>query len=112
MVELLGDAVALHFDDYQSVATYPTDLTAWVEQGRDLNQWQIPQLLADLQALRASRTVRLPGSLTEVQPAQYIVLEEPSGRVRQGLREVVDFVVFVEIPFDIALARKLVENIS
>lgn len=111
VAELLGDAAMLHFDDYQPVATYPTDIAGWVEQGRSLDEWKIPQLLDDLKALRSGRAVILPDG-REVLPASYIVLEEPSGRVRAGLRELIDFSIFVDIPLDIALARKVTQYLA
>lgn len=106
--QLLGDAATIHFDDYQPVAQYPSDMVRWIDEGKDLDAWVIPQLLADLQGLRNGRPIVHPISGQTVQPAKYIVLEEPSGRARKGLRELVDYVVFIDIPFDIALARKVV----
>jgi hypothetical protein len=109
---LLGDAVVLHFDDYEPVANYPTDLGPWLEAGRNLDAWQIPQLLDDLKALREGQAISLPVGKGRIQPAKFIVLEEPSGRVRSGLRELIDFVVLIELPLEIALARKVVEYLN
>lgn len=112
VAELLGDAVALHFDDYKSVAKYPKypeEIPQWIEAGRDLDAWEIPQLLNDLRALRNGQAISLPADKGEIGPAGIIVLEEPSGRERAGLRELVDIVVLLDIPLDIALARKVVE---
>ncbi|MBI1881083.1 MAG: hypothetical protein HYR94_23130, partial [Chloroflexi bacterium] len=79
VADLLGDATVLHFDDYQSVARYPqfpTDFPRWVEEGKDLDAWKIPQLLDDLKALRAGKTIVLPTREDKVQPARFIVLVE------------------------------------
>jgi uridine kinase len=112
VADMLGDAVVLRFDDYQPVATWPADLAKWAEEGKQLDAWEIPQLLDDLKALRNRQAISLPAGQGEVKPAKFVVLEEPSGRVRAGLREVVDFVVLVEVPLEIALARKVVEYLS
>jgi uridine kinase len=32
---LVDDGIALHFDDYQPVANYPTDLAGWIDAGKD-----------------------------------------------------------------------------
>lgn len=114
VAELLDDAVALHFDDYKSVAKYPKypeEMPQWIKAGRDLNAWEIPQLLDDLKALRNGQTISLPADKGKIGPARVMVLEEPSGRERAGLRELVDFVVLLDIPLDIALARKVVEEL-
>jgi uridine kinase len=115
VADLLGDAARLHFDDYQSVAQYPqfpTDFPRWIEEGKDLDAWKIPQLLDDLKLLRAGKTIVLPAKQDEVRPARFIVLEEPSGRERAGLRGLIDFVVLLDLPLEIGLARKVVEYFS
>jgi uridine kinase len=84
VTELLGDAVALHFDDYKSVAKYPKhpeEMPQWIEKGRDLDAWEIPQLLDDLKALRSGQAISLPADKGELGPASVIVLEEPSARL-------------------------------
>jgi uridine kinase len=114
----LGDAVALHFDDYKSVARYPADmanpagLANWVKEGKDLDAWEIPQLLDDLKALRNGQEISLPADRGEIEPAKFIVLEEPSGRARAGLQELIDMVVLIDLPLEIALARQVTDYIS
>ena len=112
VAEILGDAVTLHFDDYKSVATYPTNLARWVAAGKDLDAWQIPQLLNDLCALRSNESIVLPDGKGKIEPATFIVLEEPSGRERTGMRALIDYVVLVDLPLEIALSRKLVQDLQ
>jgi hypothetical protein len=38
-------------------------LGPWLEAGRDLDAWQIPQLLDDLKALREGKAISLPDLL-------------------------------------------------
>jgi uridine kinase len=112
---LLGDAVTLHFDDYQSVAVYPKfpdGIRQWIEEGCDLDAWQIPQLIDDLAKLRSGIAILRPTDQGEIAPARFIVLEEPSGRTRAGLRNLVDFVVLVDLPLEIALARKVAQDLQ
>ncbi|MBV7335733.1 hypothetical protein KFU94_47335 [Chloroflexi bacterium TSY] len=118
VTNLLGDAVALHFDDYKSVAKYPADmsnpmgLANWIKAGKNLDAWEIPQLLGDLKKLRNGQAISLPDSQGQIEPARFIVLEEPSGRARTGLQELIDMVVLIDLPLEIALARQVVEYIS
>src|SRR5438105_4636463 len=59
LVARLGDAIALHFDDYEASSIYP-DITQWLADGADPNQFQTPQLSADLRALSAGEAITLP----------------------------------------------------
>jgi uridine kinase len=111
VVALLGEANALFYDSYESVAKWHPDSRQWVEQGCDPNQWvSIPQLAEDIRALREGRAIALQESGQIVEPAPYIVLEEPWGRERDELRPLIDFVAHVDIPLDIALCRKLLRE--
>jgi hypothetical protein len=106
LVARLGDAVALYFDDYETSSIYP-DLNQWLAQGADPNQFQTPQLSADLRALRAGTAITLPHNGHVVHPARVIVLEEPFGRERTEVADLIDVVVCIDLPLAIALARKL-----
>jgi uridine kinase len=107
----LGEAIALYYDAYAGVARWHPSCREWVEQGCDPNAWvTIPRLAEDLRALRAGRAIALPGSGRVIDPAPYIVLEEPWGRDRDELRPWIDFVAHVSIPLDISLCRKLLRE--
>jgi uridine kinase len=43
-------------------------------------------------------------------PSKYILLEEPSGRERQEIREYIDLVVYIDVPQDVCVTR-LVERV-
>jgi uridine kinase len=126
----LGEAVALHFDDYRAVSTYPPDLRAWLDGGADPNAWQTPRLSADLRALRRGQAITLPGRSVwriddhhprghavpvsegpagghRLESRRYVVVEEPFGRTRAELAPLVDFVAHLDVPLEVALARQL-----
>lgn len=111
-VELLGDAVALHFDDYMSVSTYPHDLRQWLEEGADVDVWKTPRLAEDIRSLRAGRAIALPGSGTVVEPADVLVIEEPFGKMRREMAGLIDFAVHIDVPADVLLARRLLRRLS
>jgi uridine kinase len=104
---LLGDAVCLHFDDYKPVSMYPADLTAWVASGSNPNEWQTPQLADDLRTLRSGRAISVPGTDERTEPKPYIVLEDPFGRAREEMAPSIDFAAYIDVPLDVAMARKL-----
>jgi uridine kinase len=119
---LLGEAVTFYFDDYSE---YPPDVDQWLQEGGDLKQWETPRLTEDLRALKfgaplvlseAARFHREAVGETHPQgilePARFIVMEEPFGRERPGLETLVDFVVGLDTPLDLALARRLLRDVE
>ena len=111
-VELLGDAVALHFDDYISVSVYPSDLRQWLEEGADVEVWRTPRLADDIRALRAGHAVTLPETGAVVAPADVLVLEEPFGKMRREMMGLIDLAVHIDVPLDVMLARRLLRRLS
>jgi uridine kinase len=105
--ELLGEAACLHFDDYAAVSEYPADLAAWVAAGADPNAWRTPALAADLRALKQGRAVSLPGGKGVVEPRPYLLVEEPLGRARAEMAPEIDLVVYLDLPPDVAIVRKI-----
>lgn len=82
VTSLLKDAVSLYFDDYASVSKYPSNFSEWIREGADPNQWETPQLIEDLQALRQGKSISLPDNKGMIKTASFIVMEEPFGRER------------------------------
>src|ERR1044072_4046672 len=72
-VALLGDAVALHFDDYATVSSYPPNLEERARQGPNVDEWKTPRLASDLRALRSGQSISLPEDRGILQPAGFIV---------------------------------------
>jgi uridine kinase len=111
VTELLGDAVSLYFDDYAGSLVCPTDLRQWVARGADPAEWINPDLAHDLRLLRDGHEVARPGREL-LAPARYVVLEEPFGRARPSVTPLVDFAVFLALPLEVALARRLLRQLS
>ncbi|MBD2107023.1 hypothetical protein [Nodosilinea sp. FACHB-13] len=109
---LLEDAVSFYFDDYVCVSKYPSDFSQWIREGADLNQWETLQLLEDLQALRHGKAISLPENQEIIQSASFIVIEEPFGRERAKMSELIDFVAYINLPLEVALARRLLRDIE
>ena len=111
-VEILGNAAALHFDDYISVSTYPPDLQQWLAEGADVDVWRTPRLSDDIRALRAGKAVALPESGAVVEPAEVLVLEEPFGKMRREMAGLIDLALHIDVPIDVMLARRLLRRLS
>ena len=48
LVQLLGDAVAVYFDEFDDTTIHPPDMRAWLLEGGDFNAWQAPVLAEHL----------------------------------------------------------------
>ena len=86
---------------------YPEDFKAWLQSGADPNDWKTPQLVQDLQSLRAGVAVSHPRNGVSLEPKPVIVVEEPFGRARDEMNANVDFAAHINLPLDLALVRLL-----
>lgn len=109
LVKRLDDAISLSLDEYEASSIYPPAIQ-WLKEGADPNQFQTPQLVADVRALKAGKAIIHPETKLEMKPGRYLILEEPFGRGREALRGLIDFLVYVDIPLEIAHARKLLRK--
>ncbi len=77
LVHRLGDAEALHFDDYSPryfpTSKYPNDIAKWIADGADPSAWETPQLVLDLRALRQGKSITLPGYKEVSRPTTFII---------------------------------------
>lgn len=105
--ELVGAAV-LRVDDYYD--SFPGGLDGvvrWLDDGADPNQWQYPGLADDVRALASGQAIADRKTGQRLEPAQVILVEEWFGRSRSEMAEVIDLVVFVDTPLEVALMRRL-----
>lgn len=108
IANLLGDASCFYFDDYGEQMQQPEDGLKWIESGANLAEFVLPQFGADVRKLSQGETVISPTGRT-VEPAKFIVIEEPFGRGRADISGLVDFSVCIETPMEIALARRILD---
>ena len=109
LIARLGNANALSLDDYQDTSIYPP-VGKWLEGGADPNQFETPTFIADVLALMEGRSILHPITGEVVQPARYLLLEEHFGRARDCMRGLIDFLIYIEIPLEIAHARKILRK--
>lgn len=107
LAEALGDASLLIFDHYEQYIQMPQDMAQWLRDGANPKEILVPKLKEDLLTLLAGGTVTDPRDGMLIAPAKYILLEEPSGREREEIRELVDLVVYVDTPQDVCVTRMI-----
>jgi len=111
LAELLQDSVALYFDDYDESSVIPESFQSWFEDGADYEAFETPVFTDHIRSLKAGKAVVYPGGL-KIEPAKYIVVDAPMGRVHSDSGRYIDFMVFIETPLDIAMARRLSRELA
>ena len=106
LVSQLGSANLLSLDEYESSSIYPST-AKWLEGGANPDEFQSPQLVADITALKNGKGIIHPLTGRKMNTASFLIIEEPFGRERSALRDLIDFVIYIDVPLDIAYARKL-----
>ena len=102
---LTGHTNILRLDDYDS-SSYPRAVK-WIEGGADPNEFQTPQFVSDILALKKGKSILHPETNKEVKPAHFLFIEEPFGRGREAISGLIDFSIYIDTPLEIALARRL-----
>ncbi|MCW3095225.1 MAG: hypothetical protein JWL77_843 [Chthonomonadaceae bacterium] len=111
IAEQFGDASCFYFDDYGEAMQQPEDGLRWIAEGADLTAFTLPQFGEDVRRLRRGEVVVTPTG-RRVDPASFLVIEEPFGAGRNDMADLVDFSVFIDTPMEVALARRLLESVE
>jgi uridine kinase len=91
LAQRIENAEAMYFDDYHP---------------------NYGNLTNDLQDLRRGNHVTYPEDDRRIDAGKVIILEEPTGRTRRGMRDKIDFLVYVNLPLEVSLARVLLRSIK
>lgn len=104
------DATTIHFDHYEKLSEEPEQfLMKWMKNGADFNDFSVPGLPTDLDKLKRGEPVIDPLTGREITSKKYIIFEMPLGKEHRETAEYIDLLIWIEIPLDIALARKIKE---
>ena len=112
LAEVLGDAAALHFDDYDDTNVHPDDHRSWFADGADYDAYELPVFTCHLETLKAGGRVRYPIDGAILGPVRYVVADAPLGREHSASRRFIDLMVFVDTPLDIAMARRILRDVE
>jgi uridine kinase len=110
----LGDAVTLHFDRYEGLPdnTGPRNVREWLRGDSHPDAWQRPRFVMDLERLRRGEAITDPRGGARRGPAACVVVDGPFGRVWSPTRALIDLVVCVDLPLEIALARRVLRTVE
>jgi uridine kinase len=104
----LADSTSIQFDHFERMTERPIeDVRLWIQEGADVDKLPVPGLAEALDALKLGRAVVDPLTGAEIPAAKHILLETQFGRRHKATGRHIDFLIWIDTPLDIALARKV-----
>lgn len=111
LAEKLTDSCSIHFDDYETPDTYPKNPLDLMKNGVDFNMVKSPLLAQHLQALKNGEPVTTPRGEV-LSPTRFIIFEGPLGYAQHETGQFIDFLVFIDTPLEVGLARRFVRSFA
>ena len=108
VLKILPDSSAIHVDDYQRITQEPVQqLSHWLQSGADFDALEIPVLGDHLARLKRGEPVVEPIRMTPIEARKYILFETHFGRAHQDTGAHIDYLVWLDTPREVALARNV-----
>lgn len=95
----LSNAQTLHFDDYVFEGEVD-NFYQWVLDGADYNVWNLEPLEKDILKIKDKGI------------CDYLILDYPFAYCNEQIRKYIDVAIFIDTPLDIALARRILRDMS
>ena len=103
-------ATCLFWDEYDEISQGPEDYVEWYERSRNYADWKYDAPADTLNKLTACETIVCPATKRTLQPTKHILFDAPLGRCHHATGQYIDFLVCIDTPLDIALARRLIRD--
>jgi uridine kinase len=103
--EHLEGSAVLVFDEYEQFGQWPQDFGQWIAEGCNPGEVTNSQLREDLQSLQSGCAICHPTGKHRIDPSPIILLEDPFGRTRPDNADLIDLVLFVDLPWDLSVVR-------
>ncbi len=103
-------ATTIFWDDYDEISQAPQDYVEWFYSSKDYAAWVYPELVDALHKLKKGETITCPATSRKLTPTKYILFDAPLGYCHKATGKYVDFLICLDTPLDIALARRLIRD--
>ena len=102
----LANSRVIYFDHYDDVGKNIPDIPKWIEDGEDYDLLHMESMVNDIKKfIKENET---PGA----EGIEYIILDYPFGYRQKQIADYIDLSVYIDTPLDIALARRIIRDIS
>lgn len=101
------NATTLFWDDFDPISKGPSDYVEWFKTSKDPNDWKYDALAETLHSLKEGKSLKCPATQRLLIPTNYILFDAPLGYDHKATGQWIDFLVYLDTPPDIALARRL-----
>jgi uridine kinase len=107
--KLVPDSAVLFFDGFETPSDLMSSaaLSRWLAAGARFDDFAVTGLAEALAALKAGRAAVEPASGRKVAPAGLVLFEMPFGRAYTPTAALIDTLVWLDTPLDVALARNI-----
>lgn len=92
----LANAAVVSFDDYGDRIYLDRDINEWSADSSD-DEWHTEPIAANIERLLSK-------------PLDYIILDYPFGYGNQLVGQYINLTVFIDVPLDVALARRIIRD--
>lgn len=103
-------STTIFWDDYDEISKGPQDYVEWFYSSKDYNDWIYPKLVDTLHQLKKGEPIVCPATRRNLTPTKYILFDAPLGYCHQTTGKYIDFLICLDTPPDIALARRLIRD--
>lgn len=113
LIKKLADtlqAIFLIWDDFDEISQQPEDYVKWYESSRNYDEWVYDDLANTLKELKKGHKVICPVTKNKLFPTTYILFDAPLGYCHKATGKYIDFLICLDTPLDIALARRLLRD--
>ena len=100
----LGNSEILYFNSYGDTDKNIPDIQQWIFDGANYDLWHLDEMAADIK--------RLLEKADNSQNIEHIILDYPFGYKQKQIGGYINLSVYIDTPLDIALARRIIRDIS
>ncbi len=90
---------------YNADGNFPKSTKEWMKNGSNMQEWDCSLLIEAILSLKAGVAAYDPITGKKIYPMPILILDNGFGRILESIDKFIDFGVYIDIPFEYALAR-------
>lgn len=106
------NATSLFWDDFDAISKSPEDYVEWYKNGGNPAEFDYQSLADIICSLKDGNEITHPITNHLLKPTPYIIVDAPLGKTHHQTAQFIDFFIHINIPLDIALARRIIRDVQ